>query len=268
MRVALIDPSLFTLPYDVGLAQGLRQNGLAVNFYARAVAPGDGDPGGLMVHPVFYRLSGLYAGLPRRIRLALKGVDHAISLAGLLRELRRGRPDIIHFQWFPLPALDRLMLQRFRRIAPVVLTVHDTDPFNGDPAAGLQRLGFRAALDACDRLIVHTRQGEARLLAMGLNGRKIMVLPHGPLGPAVKTRAAGLTPASSFVLFGKIKPYKGADVLIEAFAALAPSQRRLMRGTYHWPGLYGSHAVAAARGAAGGWRTRFASRTVLSRMRR
>jgi glycosyltransferase involved in cell wall biosynthesis len=224
MRVALIDPSLFTLPYDVGLVQGLRDNGLTVDFYGRAVAPGDGDPGAILVNPAFYRLSRVYGRLPKLLRLALKGVDHAFSLAAMLRDMRRVRPDIIHFQWFPLPALDRLVLQRFRKIAPVVLTVHDTDPFNGDPAAGLQRLGFRAALEACDRLIVHTRQGEARLLAMGLDARKIVVLPHGPLGPVVARRAGG-DAAMCFVLFGKIKPYKGADVLIEAFAALAPSLR-------------------------------------------
>jgi glycosyltransferase involved in cell wall biosynthesis len=227
-RVALIDPSLFTLPYDVGLARGLQANGLAVDVYGRAVTPADGDPGEIAVRPAFYRLSPVYARFPIWLRLALKGVDHAISLAAMLREMRRVRPEIIHFQWFPLPALDRLVVQRFRRIAPVVLTVHDTDPFNGDPAAGLQRLGFAAALAACDRLIVHTRQGEARLLAMGLDARKIAVLPHGPLGPVVvKRRPADA--ALSFVLFGKIKPYKGADLLIEAFAALAPSLRAQAR---------------------------------------
>jgi glycosyltransferase involved in cell wall biosynthesis len=117
-----------------------------------------------------------------------------------------------------------MFLGRLREIAPVVLTVHDTNAFNGDPTAALQRLGFHAALRACDRLIVHTRQGEARLRAIGIPAARISVIPHGTT-PAVPVQAEHPDQPVTFVLFGKLKPYKGADLLVEAFARLTERQR-------------------------------------------
>jgi glycosyltransferase involved in cell wall biosynthesis len=222
MRVALIDPSLFTLPYDVALAEGLRANGHQVTLHGRPLTSRDGVAD---VIPSFYRSSVAFSSLPGSLRLAVKGIDHGVSLLRLLRHFAHDRPDIIHFQWLPLPALDRVLLGRFRKIAPVILTVHDTNAFNGDPSARLQALGFAGALAACDKLIVHTSQGEARLRAMAMPAAKIAVLPHGLLGTGAGATAAASRGDLRFVLFGKIKPYKGSDVLIEAFAALPTAVR-------------------------------------------
>jgi glycosyltransferase involved in cell wall biosynthesis len=230
MNVALIDPSLFTLPYDAGLMEGLRDLGITTHLHGRTQVPEDGGSADIDIERSFYKLSRIYGRLPAPIRLVLKGIDHGISLLSLLRRLARDKPDIIHFQWLPLPALDRALLGRFRRIAPVVLTVHDTDPFNGDPAARLQRVGFVAALRQCDRLIVHTRQGEKRLLAYGVEPSRVVVLPHGPLGTkGLQASEDVVTTPLTFVLFGKIKHYKGADLLISAFAALPADKRELAR---------------------------------------
>ncbi len=226
MRVALIDPSLFTLPYDSALMLGLARAGAEVALHGRALTPKDGAAS-VAVAPTFYRAAGgrLVSRLPRAARLAVKGVDHLASMRRLLRALRRAPPDVIHFQWLPLPALDARLLPAFRRVAPVVLTVHDTDPFNGSPTARLQRLGFVASLRACDRLIVHTAQGAARLAALGIPPARITQLPHGPLAGLGADAADTMQGELSFVLFGKIKPYKGADLLIAAFAALPQALR-------------------------------------------
>jgi glycosyltransferase involved in cell wall biosynthesis len=226
MRVALIDPSLFTLPYDVALADGLRANGHDVTLHGRPLTARDGTA---EVTPSFYRASAALPGLPGPLRLAIKGIDHGVSLLRLLRRLAAERPDIIHFQWLPLPALDRILLGQFRKIAPVVLTVHDTNAFNGDPTARLQAIGFASALAACDRLVVHTHQGEARLRAMGIPAAKIAQLPHGLLGARARTGEDAASGDLRFVLFGKIKPYKGADLLIKAFAALPAALRAQAR---------------------------------------
>jgi glycosyltransferase involved in cell wall biosynthesis len=232
MRIALIDPSLFTLPYDAALAGGLEAVGHRVTLHGRPILPQDGHAARFRIEPDFYRIAAVFSGWPRAFRLAVKGLDHAVSLARLLRRLQRERPDVIHFQWLPLPLIDRAFLAAFRRIAPVVLTVHDTNAFNGDPTARLQRVGFAAALAACDRLIVHTAQGEARLRALGMPHGAISVLPHGLL----ETEAEIASPSASaepgaltFVLFGKIKPYKGADLLLTAFARLPDELRQHAR---------------------------------------
>ena len=233
MQVALVDPSLFTLPYDRALIKGLVQARHEATLYGRTPGQDDGAADDVNLVPEFYKLAGSRAAvmLPKPMRLALKGVDHFFSMARLLRRFRRIRPDVIHFQWLPLPVIDRHMLARFGAVAPLVLTVHDTNPFNGDPSAGLQQHGFFGCLGAFSKLIVHTAQGQARLHARGVSHDKLVVLPHGLLSelPPRPERDA-MQGTLTLLLFGKIKPYKGVDVLIEAFARLPktlPAQARM-----------------------------------------
>lgn len=230
LRVALVDPSLFTLPYDLALADGLRAHGHDVTLHGRPLRAGEA---GALVEPSFYPLaeSRRAAALPGPLRLGLKGLDHLLSMARLRRRLvAPGQsPDVIHFQWVPLPLADRALLAGFRRIAPLVLTVHDTDPFNGNPSSRLQRIGAADCLHAFDRLIVHTAQGRARLVARGLSEGRIAVLPHGPLATAAPAPPDALLGPLTFLCFGQMKPYKGLDVAIEAFASLQEPLRRQAR---------------------------------------
>ena len=117
------------------------------------------------------------------------------------------------------------MLGAFRAIAPLVLTVHDTNPFNGDPSARLQAAGMARCFAAFDRLVVHTRQGLGRLIEQGVPPDQVALLPHGSLPVPGDPGADLMLGPPTFVLFGKIKPYKGADLLIEAFARLPQTLR-------------------------------------------
>jgi glycosyltransferase involved in cell wall biosynthesis len=111
-----------------------------------------------------------------------------------------------------------------------VLTVHDTNPFNGDPSSRLQAHGFLDCLAGFDRLIVHTAQGCQRLVAQGISQDRLVVLPHGPLsGPGDDPPEDPMQGDLTFVLFGKIKPYKGVDTAIEAFARLPEALRARAR---------------------------------------
>lgn len=232
MRVALIDPSLFTLPYDRALAGGLARAGHRVTLYGRQPGPEDGDPADLNLIPDFYKVAGTrtLTALPKPLRLGVKGVDHMVSMLRVLRRLRASRPDVIHFQWLPLPVVDGRMLERFAAVAPLVLTVHDTNPFNGAPSAGVQQRGFFTCLGAFSRVIVHTAQGRARLRAQGVPEERLLVIPHGLLTGAVPSPSPDpMQGPLTLVLFGKIKPYKGVDVLIEAFARLPDALRAQAR---------------------------------------
>ncbi len=255
LRVALIDPSLFTLPYDAALAAGLQAEGHQVVLHGRAPGPDDNATDGAPLRATFYRVADApaLARLPRALRLGIKGLDHAWSMQALVRRLRREQPDVIHFQWLPLPVVDRRFLGRLRAIAPLVLTVHDTNPFNGNPTGSLQRLGAHAAFADFDRLIVHTEQGRARLLAHGEGEGRVTVMPHGLLGRASAQAADPMQGEITFLLFGKIKPYKGADLLIEAFARLDPAlraQARLRIVGKPYMDLEPLHQLARQRGVA------------------
>jgi glycosyltransferase involved in cell wall biosynthesis len=254
MRVSMIDPSLFTLPYDQGLAKGLMDNGHEVTLFARRPGPDDSTLRDVALVESFYRFAGRreIAALPQKLRLGVKGLDHVWSMLRLTRLLRRERPDVIHFQWLPLPLVDRHMLARLREIAPLVLTVHDTNPFNGDPSSRLQAHGFLDCLAGFDRLIVHTTQGCERLVAQGISRDRLVVLPHGAIdGPGDDPPEDSMQGELTFVLFGKIKPYKGVDTAIEAFARLPEALRaraRLRIVGKPYMDLEPLHALLRARG--------------------
>ena len=109
----------------------------------------------------------------------------------------------------------------------MVVTVHDTAPFNGSPTRALQRLGLRwPPSRAADRLIVHTAAGRRRLAALGLAPERIAVVPHGPLGRAAPRRDRPRRARLTLVAFGKMRPYKGLDVLVEALARLGRRHAR------------------------------------------
>ena len=228
----MIDPSLFTLPYDNALAMGLIALGHNVKLYGRKIGPDDNDLESTELVPIFYNTTNKLSKfhLSKSLRLASKGIDHVWSMVRLLRSLRRERPDVIHFQWLPLPLVDQRLLSEFSKVAPLILTVHDTNPFNGDPSASIQSRGVSACFNKVGRLVVHTRQGVNRLIASGVSADKIMLLPHGrSFDSLVKSAPDPMDSMLTFLLFGKIKPYKGVDVLINAFSRMPDNLQQQAR---------------------------------------
>lgn len=224
MRIALIDPSLFTLPYDRALASGLTAIGHEVILVGKALRPGEPGHDEPALRQHFYPWPWLN-DLPPPLRRAVKGVSHVGGMAGLPDLLRRFGADVIHFQWTPLPVVDARFLPALRRIAPTVLTVHDSNPYNGNPASRLLHLGGSAVLTGFDHLIVHTEQARARLCAGGIPAGHVTRIPHGLLHHGWDAADAVPDAPVTILQFGKIKPYKGVDVLIRAVARLSPELR-------------------------------------------
>jgi glycosyltransferase involved in cell wall biosynthesis len=240
LRVMLVDASLFTAPYDAALTGGLVANGVVPTWVVRPTRDGDRQEIPTeYVDDFFYKRIERMSFLPQRLRTAAKGLAHALGLARLVARVLAQRPDVVHFQWLVVPPLDALAIRLIALRCPVVLTVHDTVPFNGERLSLLQNLGFDVPLKLSRRLIVHTRAGRERLLERGVPDDKVAVIPHGPLKLAIAaTGAADRTAGAhqhgdddrvTFVLFGEIKPYKGPDVLIEALARLPLPLRRRAR---------------------------------------
>jgi len=231
MRVAMIDPSLFTLPYDEKLAAALERRGHRVDFFGKALGAREPGPTGVTLRPHFYRALQSFGTRhwPGPLAKLAKGLAHVGAMERLVRVLARERPDVIHFQWLPLPVVDQLFLGRLARIAPVIVTCHDSQPFNANPGAAVQRLGSTSVLARFDRVIIHTEQARPRLAAYGVEAGRVQRIAHGflddsapvaPPEPILDGRPV------RFLLFGKIKPYKGIDLMIEAVKRLPPEIRR------------------------------------------
>ena len=213
VRVQLIDPSGDVMPYDHALGAALARRGADVELVtSRFVHAPRPVPDGYAVSESFYRLATRFGVDAPRRRRALKLVEH---VPDMLRYRRRAAAaDVRHFQWLPLERLDSLLLLPAR---PRVLTMHNV--------IRRDRPGRRLA-DRMDAVIVHTRHG-AELLGAG----NVHVIPHGAFEhltrqPGERPLPAELAAVDGPVVlcFGLIRPYKGVDVVVEAFQEIEDAE--------------------------------------------
>ncbi len=234
-QVLLVDPSLFTEPYDAGLTEGLDAVGVPHAWAIRPVRHGQSRllPSD-RIHALFYRHVDDSRWIPGRLRGLAKAMSHLVGLGRLALLARHPAVRIIHFQWTVLPLIDAAAIALLRRRRTIVVTVHDTTPFNGDAFNVLQRAGFFRPARMADAVIVHTHTARERLIAQGVAPERVFVVPHGPL--PLRVAPAGRLPRPeerdsrrTFTLFGQMKPYKGIDVLIEAVGRMPRTRLREIR---------------------------------------
>jgi glycosyltransferase involved in cell wall biosynthesis len=222
MRIALLDPPSFTVPYDHHLAAALAARGHDVHLLTSPFVFGDPpQPEGYEREEVFLPLSSrLLRRAPRtRLRLALKGIEYGPSVVRLLARLRRLQPDIVHVQWLAEPRLDVQWLRRPSE--PLVLTAHEPTP-----RLERNRGAWREALRLADRIVVHSDHGREQLLAQGMDGKRIVRIPH----PLFADESEPAPPLGATILFfGLLRHYKGIDVLLRAFADV-PDARLVIAG--------------------------------------
>jgi glycosyltransferase involved in cell wall biosynthesis len=218
VRVDVVDPSAYTPPYDHALCAALARAGARVRLVTSAFTHGAVPrASGYEVTERFYR------GAPARgrARVAWKLARHAPDMLAAARSARCA--DVVHFQWLAVQPADAVLLRAFRR--PLVLTAHDVLPREARPG---QRAGQRRLYERVDAIVVHSEHGRDRLVgALGVPEAKVTVIPHGVLTPAGDD---GLPPELRDVdgpvalFFGLIRPYKGLDVLLEAWRGVAGAE--------------------------------------------
>jgi len=217
VRIQLVDPSAFTPPYDHALAAALARAGADVELVTSHFLYGPVPRGeGYEVSERFYRRTAR-RGLDARGRMALKLAEHVPDMLRYRRHAAEA--DLVHWQWLTVQPLDVWMLPRGR---PRVLTAHDVIP--REPRPG-QIAATRRLVNRMDAVVVHSQHGAGRLRdELGLEPERIRVVPHGvfdyltrqehetPLPPDLAA-VEGLV----VLFFGLLRPYKGLDVLLEAF---------------------------------------------------
>lgn len=221
MRVDVVDPSAYTSPYDHALCTALGLEGAQVRLVTSKFAYGEHpEPEHYARRELFYRLTVGRAG--SRLRLLTKLLEHGPDMVRYRRAARWA--DIVHFQWFAVGPLDQLLLPR----RPIVVTAHDLLPREPRPA----QLGAQRRLyDAVDAVVVHSEFGRLELVErLGVPAEKVTVIHHGAFDHLVQLAPGRLPselvsdddPEAPVVLFfGLLRPYKGLDVLLDAWRALS-----------------------------------------------
>jgi glycosyltransferase involved in cell wall biosynthesis len=228
MKVAMIDPSAFSPPYDHHLCNALSVSGCEITLLSTDFDYiGWNQDISYVKEEFFYGFTNkwLPETLPARFQKAMKGCEHVYDSMQLLRELERIDPDVIHFQWLALPIIDQFFINRLRRIAPLVHTVHESTPYHGTEGSLIQRIGAESIPRKFDHLIVHTENAKDDLTNRRISPSKISIIPHGILEyPVDNTKSSPeYSPRNDTVLllFGGLKEYKGIDVLLKAFSQLS-----------------------------------------------
>jgi len=234
MRVHVVDPSAYTPPYDHALCAALAGAGAEVELHTSRFAHGELAPArGYARVEDFYRLAARLRD--PRVRRAVKLVEHVPDMLRYRRAARRAQ--VVHYQWLPVQHLDGALLAR----PPVrVLTAHDVLPREARPG---QRAAQRRLYERFNAVVVHSRHGRARLVEeLGVDAQRVHVIPHGVLahlaegGPGAElgldrdgvlagasARASALpseTDAPVVLCFGLMRPYKGIDLLLEAWRGI------------------------------------------------
>lgn len=226
MKVLVVDPPFFTLPYDLHFSRALAAAGVEVELIGRPPRRYESvgaEP--FPIRPWFYRLAEGKGDSWRTSRATkvLKAAEHAWGWWTVSREVRHSRPDVLHLQWFVLPAVDGLFLRRVARSVPLFLTVHNASlvahsaaSVVGGLGARLQQVGQGDLLGLFTGFIAHTEQTRAHLVQLGVAPERVRVLAHPPLDLADTAEAPAPDGEVRILFFGSIKPYKGVDVLVRA----------------------------------------------------
>jgi glycosyltransferase involved in cell wall biosynthesis len=265
VQILVVDPQAYTPWYDHALCEALAARGHDVELVTAAFMHGatpeaDGYRRRESFGPPLQRL---LRGRPRSpLRAPLKLAGHAAGLASLVTRARRTHPDIVHWQWAPLPKLDAPALRRAAGGARgTVFTAHDVLPRRS--AADVA--GWRGLYGACDRVITHSVDGRTRLLdEVGVDAERIVVIPHPVLtDDHLAGSVPDAAPGTTVLFFGLLRPDKGLDVLIEALpalVALVPEVRLEVVGSPRMP-IEPLRERASALGVAEriGWDLRFVS---------
>ena len=220
MRVHLVDPSAYTPPYDHALSAALAAAGVDVALYTSRFAYGSVPaPAGYERVEHFYRAARLAPGSSpsaQRARRALKLAEHVPDMLRY-RQLAR-RANVVHFQWLAMQQLDRHLLPRG---VPLVLTAHDVLP--REPHAG-QLDAQRRLYDHFDAIVAHTEHSRDRLTReLGVAPERVHVIAHGAFAHLAEM-PAGPPPFQTdkrvVLFFGLLRPYKGLDVLLDAWRGI------------------------------------------------
>jgi glycosyltransferase involved in cell wall biosynthesis len=159
--------------------------------------------------------------------------------ARLIQYVARSSPKILHILWnnkFEL--FDRTILMLFYKALGkrVALTAHNVNQGKRDANdSWINRITLRVQYRLCDHIFVHTRQMKAELCQhFAVPERAVTVIPFPINNASPDTeltsveakRRLGLSEDEKAILFfGRVRPYKGLEHLLDAFHLLVANKQ-------------------------------------------
>ncbi|MBV9309437.1 MAG: glycosyltransferase [Solirubrobacterales bacterium] len=222
MQVHVVDPMAYTRPYDHALCEALGIEGANVELFTSRFAYGSTpQPQHYELRELFYRRSTGTAG--SGLRRITKLVSHVPDMLRY-RRLAAGA-DVVHFQWLAVQWLDIHLLPA----KPLVLTAHDLLP--REPRPGQAR-AQRRLYDAVDAVVVHSEQARRTMVdELALDADRVHTIHHGAFTHLTTQSDEQPLPAELaqvevpvVLFFGLLRPYKGIEVLLEAWRGISEAE--------------------------------------------
>lgn len=247
VRIHVLDPPAYTPPYDHALCSALGRAGAEVTLVTSRFAYGPVPPAdGYERRELYYRAA--FGPPASRLRAAVKLAEHVPDMLRYRQCLARAA-DVVHFQWLPVQHLDGHLLPgraiRTRpgapaggadavggggrdglRRRPLVLTSHDILPREPRPGQLAAQRRLYARFDA---IVVHSARGRERLVGeLGVEESRVHVIPHGAFThlriDRDCPRGAPEDSPPVVLCFGLLRPYKGLELLLEAWLGIEDAQ--------------------------------------------
>lgn len=247
MRAVIVDLLCSSPFYCAELARALLRAGIKAElasplFYL--------EPDALESYPRSRWITDLavHASRPRPLRLAARAVEGSLNYVRLLGRIGAKEYDVVHVQWIPFadrasPFMSTLRSRCDKTGTLLVVSAHNAVPHDR-PRTDLGVL--KKNLDFAHLIVAHSEHVAQELAQDVGTVSPIVEIPLGPLFaehelPPRDEAARRLgQPSEPIVLFlGLIRPYKGVDLLSEAWPevrALFPDATLLVVGKTLDPG--------------------------------
>lgn len=215
--------------YNFPLVSALNTNGVdAVMLSTPETALSPLRPSNVPVRGVF---RGIYKNQPKWWR----GLLYAVALVRIGWWCLRERPDIVHFHFFQVPALDYLLLRSLNLLGvKTITTVHDVLPFElgNDLSSANGRKMYQRLYSSSSGLILHSIHALRALQQLdSFLALKTVLIPHGNYSKVHSEMTQYILPAETakyrlgldistetILVFGTIKKNKRLDLVLEAVA--------------------------------------------------
>lgn len=220
--------------YATGLSTSLADAGLAIDV----ICNGEMESSAMQSYHNL-RLLPLYKRPATSQNVVRKLLTFILVYARLLSYASTSSARIFHILWnYKFAFFDRTVLLFYYKLLGkrIILTAHNINAAERDGIDSLvNRWSLRVQYRLADHIFVHTEQMKGQLVQdFKVRSNRVSVIPFGvydmvpvtSLTRAEARRRLGLDASDRTILFfGRITPYKGIDLLVNAFEGLSAQNR-------------------------------------------